>query len=534
MSHWFDNLCLRMGDDRPPVGNSLFVGDPSARRGFLKGILTGTALGVLDFSRPAWGTPAQYTGQKPVRTTVDHDPPFRNLAPDQCQRTWTGARMNQVAKLAQGGITFQQTLNFDRTTKSLTHTIVVMQGGSLVVSATGTGQTGGASTVKIDYGSAVSGIRSASFTSSDGKTLRGTIDGRAVIGIQGTRSAVHTEFLDHRPGPTITAAPALGVTVGALARQLRGRTKACIAVSGSPGGRGPIRTLDYKPGGNGPGDPGDGWYGASGATYNAPDCDGCWNNCGDKAKEYSGIEDWETYLCAPCFAAAVLAFNAIWLGCWGTCQLPGGGCCPVPCGGAGTCCGRNDNCFRGDLCCPASMVVCNNVCCGFNISTCSADGTCGCPTGMVSCSTQCCAAGEICCNGICAPAGGCDNGCVKPAHFCNGTCCAPFSACCNGQCCKDICLNNTCCPASQVCGNTCCAKGQVCNNGSCLGCPSGPHRIRSFPCHSLGPNNVTLGTCCSRRSPTCCGGVCCGIGQDYCVAANGTYVCTNVNPDPIR
>jgi hypothetical protein len=95
-------------------------------------------------------------------------------------------------------------------------------------------------------------------------------------------------------------------------------------------------------------------------------------------------------------------------------------------------------------------------------------------------------------------------------------------------------VNNVCCPSAQVCGQTCCSAGQVCNNGSCMGCTNTLGAILKTPCHSLGPNNVTLGVCCPITSPTCCGGVCCGNGQKYCVAANGTYVCTNVNPSPIN
>ena len=181
------------------------------------------------------------------------------------------------------------------------------------------------------------------------------------------------------------------------------------------------------------------------------------------------------------------------------------------------------------------MVVCNNVCCGSNINSCANDGTCGCPTGMNSCGESCCSANEDCCNGLCVPRGGCNGGCPSPMHPCNGQCCPPFSSCCNGQCCKDQCVNGVCCPLAQACGNTCCPSGQVCNNGACFSCGAGGRfQLRRLPCQSLGPNNKQITVCCSLVAPTCCGGVCCAPGRDYCAASNGTWVCTNVNPNPIH
>jgi hypothetical protein len=69
-----------------------------------------------------------------------------------------------------------------------------------------------------------------------------------------------TEFLDHRPAPSLLASDSLGTIVSALARQASTKWKACLTVARIPVTRGPIRVMDFKPGANGPGDPGDGWY----------------------------------------------------------------------------------------------------------------------------------------------------------------------------------------------------------------------------------------------------------------------------------
>ena len=47
--------------------------------------------------------------------------------------------------------------------------------------------------------------------------------------------------------------------------------------------------------------------------------------------KYSGVDDWEVYIRPPCLPAALAAYDAIWIACYGTCQLLGGGGCPAPC-----------------------------------------------------------------------------------------------------------------------------------------------------------------------------------------------------------
>ena len=516
MSRWFDELCLRMAGSGP-VGSL-------PRRNFLRGALSGAALGALNTASPSLG---QRSYKKPGQSKT---PTPDIYFPGRCTRSWAGNAMSQGVQLEKGGVTYKRHLQYDRSTNSIVDTIELTHSATSILSATVTVQANGASTTQVRYGAAVTGVRTANLTSTNGREFRGTIDGRAIRSTVEKHAAAKTEFLDHRAPPDAKAVGDFEQTVGLLGKQVRGKFTSC-EVTTAPGRRGPYRPMDIKPGGDG--SPGDGWYNP-GETYGSPDCDGCWNNCVSTAEQYSGLDDWETYLCPVCFAAAVASFDVIVLVCWGTCQLPGGACCPVPCGQAFSCCAKGDHCFAGNTCCPASMMVCSNVCCGPNITSCAPDGTCGCPGGLVSCGEYCCPQGQICCSGpkgqTCVRPGGCDaGGCGEPTFSCNGKCCAPFSTCCNGQCCGAACVNNTCCPAAQVCGNTCCSSGQTCSSGKCVGCAVGYK-----PCQSAGPKGVNMGVCCSVLSPTCCGGVCCDYGMGYCVAQNGTYVCTKFDPHPIK
>lgn len=526
MGHWFDRFCVRLaGEERV---------DSLPRRDFLRGVLSGVAVGAVDTGGVLWPQTGSATGLKAgTGVQVKSPPPVAFKFGDQCKRGWSGNLLTQGVAVSQNGVSYLRKLTYDRAAKSVTDAVTVTQGTTAIVSVQVTVQSNGASVSTVNYGPGITGARNVALTSTDGKTFVGTVDKRQITSRVSATAAPVTEFMDHRPAPeiapTASLANSLAATMGVLGKQARTRFNSCQAVVSTTSTRGPVRKLDYKPGAGGANDPGDGWY-EPGGTYDSPDCDNCWNNCVSTAEQYSGLDDWQTYLCPACVAADLVAFDAITLACWGTCQLPGGGCCPVPCGGAFSCCSRNDNCFRGDLCCPQSMVVCNNVCCGFNIHGCAPDGSCGCPAGLTSCGENCCQSGEICCSGQCTQPGTCDNGCVTPvSHFCNGTCCSGFNSCCNGQCCGQICVNNNvCCPPAQACGDVCCASGQVCSNGACLGCPRlGMNRI---PCQSMGPNGVLVGVCCSLVSPTCCGSVCCGIGLPYCANVNGTLTCSATNP----
>lgn len=531
MSHWFDRFCESRAQQSEEKQLS--------RRSFLFGLTSAIAATSLTRSESAGARPLgrlPWTGGQTVPDRLQR--PTNPRLTDQCARAWSGDEFTQSVAMTDSGITYQRQLTYNRATNIAVTATTVKLGDALVISTNTSVNVAGAANVTINYGPAVGGVRTAVLSSPDGKLFNGTVDDRAVRAEKPANGAISVEFLDHRPPSSVTADPAIGTVFNLVVHKARIKANSCVTVGPMLTRGGTIRALGYKPGTNGPNDPGDGWY-VPGGTYNAPNCDRCWDNCVETAWDASGLSSWITYASVIGLAYAEAAFPIIAMACWGTCQLPGGGCCPVPCGGPFVCCGRDDQCFQGNLCCPSNMVVCNNVCCGPNISTCAPDGSCGCPTGLLDCEQQCCGSGEICCGGQCCVSTSCRNNscCTPPSYHCGDHCCPPFSSCCNGQCCSQICVNNVCCPPERACGAVCCSDGQVCSNGTCFGCGRSSgifSRLRSIPCHSLLANGTTVGVCCSAISPTCCGGVCCSPGQNYCTLSNGQYVCTDIDPHPIR
>jgi len=511
MSHWFDRLCLSTSKER--------AGEVP-RRNFLVGALSGAALAFVE---PSSSLRAQSAG-KPA---AGRAPRALRIVPGACYRRVSSGVMTQSVKLGNQGVTYQRSIAYDTTAKSVTDVISISRNGQAFLDATVTVLAGGSSTASVNYGPLVSGARAVRVTSPDGKAFRGTVDGRSVVSSVDKKFIPTTEFLDHRPAPVLKASPDLKAPINLLAKQIRSRLSGCLPAPTNPILHGPISIGHLRVGALDATDPGLGWY-EPGGTYNAPECSSCWNDCNDFAASHSGLEDWETYLSALAFVAALASYDIILAACWGACQLPGGGCDPVPCGGPFISCGHGDNCFRGDLCCPGNMSVCNNVCCGPNISGCNPDGGCACPGGVAFCGEQCCKPGQVCCGGQCSD--GCNGGCPPPQNPCGGNCCAPFTTCCNNQCCASACVNNTCCPAEQVCGNSCCAPGQVCSNGSCFGCTPLQVRLGYASCQSNTFNGTRVGACCPRISPTCCGGACCAPGQNFCFPSNGTLICSSNSP----
>ena len=315
-------------------------------------------------------------------------------------------------------------------------------------------------------------------------------------------------FLDGKAGPTITLDPNYAAARSLLTQQVRTSFSACreAPLPTTPHYNAPVirphagvdslyqfasfsegievALLSRETGGGG--SAGSGWYSA-GNTYGSPDCNNCWNNCRQTAWDDSGLGAWETYTCIPCIVIAALLYNAIAYVCWGTCQLPGGGCCPTPCGGTFTCCGRDANCFHNDLCCPKSLQVCNNICCGEGATSCAPDGWCGCPPGQSICGAFCCSEGSVCCGTTCCPAG-------------TTTCCGNDCGCKAGDIC---CGGKTCCRADSCIGNQTCCEAET-----------------HYPCG---------GICCDRFNK-CCSDVCCGDYRDICV--NGKCFRPPVTPTP--
>jgi hypothetical protein len=533
MGHRFDDLCKR-----------LVVDDSLSRRSLLRGLMASLAVSSAPEA-------AKVFAQAPRPPVVPVD-----RSPETCVRRTSAGKTVEEVSLAKNGITYQRQLMYDAATQIGTTTITVSRGQALIFRVEGTTARRGTgdTSVVVQYGPEVEGVRSATIITQDGKSFRGSIDRRTVTSSSSPHSMSDVTFADGAPAPKIVMDAALAPVVGALATEASKLLANCQTVPSVV----PKRIHRFRETSS----PGSGWY-EPGESYDSPDCTNCSNNCETTAENNSGIKDWYTYVCGPpCIAGAVAAYNAIWIACWASCQVPGGGCCPVPCGGAFICCGRNDNCFHSDLCCPGSMVVCKDVCCGPGVTTCAADGFCGCPTGQLECGNNCCPTNTTCCGGQCCPTGTttccgniccatgstqccgnqcCPTGapclnnvcCPSPSHVCPGsnTCCPPFNVCCGSTCCglNEVCLTDArtgtpqgCCPASQACGvggenPVCCPAGQMCidqHDSTCAPCPVG-----QVSCASGG--NAAI-VCCA-PGVNCCNGTCCKP-QEIC--------CTNIRGGP--
>jgi hypothetical protein len=550
VDNWFDDLCKRL----------VAEGKGDILRGMMEGLAATSLSGpsAVQAATPSFAAPAVQSrslatsapAAVPRAVTAPVSGPTAN-APGGCGLSNMGRTTTANVSLSKGGITYRVTMEYDsKTHNSISSTIITgaVDIASNLVRIGPTTYTANA----MYYAPAVTGVKTVSMTSTDGKTFQGDMDGRAFTTASlDPRSLSAVKFTDGLPPPAITVDASLAALVTGLAQEARTALASCG--NSTPGSTqaahpslDPFREV-------GP-DPGSGWY-EPGETYSSPDCTNCWNNSVATAKDKSGLCSWEVQFCPPCWPAAFALFNAIAMGLWATCQLPGGGCCPVPCGGAFTCCGRGDHCFRGDLCCP--YLVCNNVCCGPFVTTCASDGFCGCPSGQIPCGTNCCAPGTLCCGGTCCPSGSakccgnqccpagsdqccgdqcCPNGapcinnsicCPSPSHVCGTTCCAPFNICCGSTCCgtNEVCLSDVrtgatygCCPASQACGvggasPICCPAGQICvdqHESTCGACPSG-----QVSCLSSNENGSTSTVCCA-PGVECCNGICCKPAEICC------------------
>ena len=382
-------------------------------------------------------------------------------ASNTCVRHMAGNTVVDETTVEQGGLTVQQQRSYDSTNKTLTANITISRGQTLIAKIDSQSGPGGAGSATINYGDVFKGVRTATVNTPDGHSFRGTIDGRAFTASEKPSSMGAVQFADGKPAPQISADSSLSGTIKDLGNQLKaalasckGTTPAPKPTSGNPPRRadtgrahnsnGTIPCYDTCRNSNQ-----GGWYGAVPAGDSVgPSCEQCWNNCGNTAAKYSGIEDWETYTNPVSFAYAMIAYSGIWEGCWGTCQLAGGGCCPVGCGYP-KCCGAGATCYGGNLCCPSSHIVCNNVCCEAGVFTCGPDGFCGCPATMTICGNDCCTGTQACCgNACCAPG---RSQCLREQG-----CCPAGTGSCRGD---------TCCPTGSpvCCGkNLCCPQGSKC------------------------------------------------------------------------
>lgn len=530
MSHWFDSACKSLV---PTSDHGHFT-----RRSAMFGLLGGMFAGASD---AALGQTSDRHLQKSTKQSSQHTATTGSeivMHSGPCVQTWSGNGYTRNVTYRHGDLAYEKSLSYSGSDHSIVDSVVIRLKDEVVVDVKTHTQKSGANSAKLTYGKAYGKPGSATFTSTDGKRYTGFVNGKAVAGRMGDKHSSHTlMFSDGKAVSTGSLDPQLRGSFSALLQGAHSNLATCQTshlVSGrsrvpQSAGSKPIHADGPKV--MSPEDsasPGDNWY-EPGETYGSPNCDNCWSDCENTAEDAAGVSDPKSWWDPVSWVETIVVYDVVLAGCWAACQLPGGGCCPVPCGGPFTCCGKGDNCFHGDLCCPGAQKVCNNLCCSTDVTECAADGSCGCRGGTFACGDTCCQNGTECCGGQCCPAGGCHNNdfcCPSPKYVCGSNCCAPFTTCCNGQCCAGKCLNGTCCPSNQVCGNTCCPPGSACNNGKCSGCPPGQKACQWFT------YNGSFGgvVCCPQSSPTCCSGVCCTATQYWCSYSTGTPVCSAYSP----
>jgi hypothetical protein len=428
-------------------------------------------------------------------------------------------KLRLQVSLDREGINFDRQSTYDQVSRVATSEVTIRRERTPLFRADVRATKGGAASVTINYFSGFTGVRNVALKTEDGKTFEGVTDGRAFT-MTKSGSTFNVKFSDGHPQPQITGDPKIADVIKALGKESNEAFKTC---------RQAVFTQQRIMRGGG----GSNWY-LPGGTYNSPNCDNCFENCGKTAEDICGLEDWENLFNWIRLATALACYPIVTEACWGTCQLPGGGCCPEPCGDVGDCCGRHDTCFEAagsgaKLCCPASMVVCQNACCGPFVKTCAPDGSCGCQEGQLGCGGNCCpdSINYKCCGGDCCPKNAecLNNSCCEfPSHACAGICCPPFQPCCNNVCCSGNvrCVNGTCCPVERACDQVCCPEGQTCRNGTCISginCREmvGVEAGRLIACTSMNLSTRQFVDICCARGIHCCNGQCCpGPGLECC------------------
>jgi hypothetical protein len=351
---------------------------------------------------------------------------------------------------------------------ALTSTTIIRQKRTLVLQITASSQGNGLAAIEILYGKVYKGIARADLTT-DGQTVSGSVDGRAIVPFSASAQPQDFQFQDGLPATSATLSPKLNQQLAQLYAKAAAQAEGCTGVSAQ--------------------------------RHESLECFSCLGGCAAgmtlcalKIKGPCAAASAVCVFAAPaCFAACfVVAFAACGLvsvGCVDICSR--GPCCAVPChhtNGDDFCCEEGQTCLRPGACCGAGQTPCGG--------------------------QECCPSADRCVRGAC---------CLHPNFVCGSTCVGPFTTCCggttvcNGTCIGSSCCaspsrpcgtGNECCTSDRVCcGNACCASGRICVNNQC---------IVPDPCPG---SNLCGGQCCP-QGRICCFGVCC-VQDKVCCGGQG-------------
>jgi hypothetical protein len=459
----------------------------------------------------------------------------------------------------QGAFLYNRQSVYDKTNKNLSDAVVISKEAQPLITWKQSLSSSGAIVMNFDYGPMFSGLQHATFSSADGVTFVGTIDGRQTVAFTAKTDPGTITFQDGGSLPSIgSTTPGLIDQVSALLEAAQNTSiSSCNSLQ-------PARAR------------------ARPDTFVG--CDSCKLNCGIEYAycNLGVITGTVSPICdvIPIFGNIVCAVGGAAEcvktddDCSSACEAPGHPCCPVACSGniccegGDVCCGESSSgnsgcctqeeccsvsrdgieekfcCYAGEVCVdpingvccpPGAGPVCGSTCCPAgqtcaepSTSLCCPAGTrkCGestlscCPNDLPCYGDQCCSnEDDKDCGGCCPRDTPCiDNECCsEPKHACGGECCPPLNQCCNNQCCE---LGQRCHPTlgtccSVVCGPSCCAEGQFCQEpgqGICGGCATGQHAC-------VGPLGVPH--CCQDGTDCCANGQCCPQGTCCCGTQTG-------------
>jgi hypothetical protein len=554
MEHWFDQLTKQLASDG------------LSRRRLLKWALAGAGAAVI-----GWG--------RAPRTVSLAQPP----QPGQCTVRREGqfivVELSAEAEVAGKHVTLRQTTRKAPAKGPLTVRKIITFGGKALLEIEESSREG-VTRLDINYGPDFHGVKHGVFRSTDGKVIRGEIDGRQLKPFRVGDDPKSAKFAEGVTPPGATVSPdveeairtvfekAKDVVAAGCKLQNVGSTgerrftevdhrslprsywlasaSALPAVS-SDLGRDRVWYLAQ----------GDSGHGSTPATSGA--CVACETGCVTAgigcALGVAGGCAGTLFFYGVCVAIGEASCAIAEATCVGLCHVTGAPCCPVGCGDVaccegqetcldlkiGLCCSKGlsacsgkhcckptDTCINATgFCCPQGQLICNNVCCKTG-EVCNQGIVC-CPPAQQVCGGVCCQQGEVCVNNNkkCCPEGlACGKVCCDQLSRCadpnKSLCCSFTSEACGSVCCKpgETCLNGKCC--SKPCGSVCCASGQVCKDGKCISmvCPS-----KQVTCLSEdGPDKQGAAICCP-PNVACCLGKCCKPGELCCSGPGIPFGC---------
>ncbi|GEM_PF-2516116 len=592
MDHWFDEFTKRLA-----LGNF-------SRRTLLSGALktgvaaTGTALlGSGALPRVAFADNGQgpSTGKnedkaKGVSCSVSQNGPFQRVfhaivTDRDGQLVLDETFTTDVTPLNQGARTLASSLTISLQgatvfQESLTGTFTGMVADKFALSSF---------TLTLRYGQGFQGVKAATFTS-DGTTIQGTVDGRAIVSFPVNAPPGSFTFADGGPAPVLNVAGDVRGAINQITNKTKNDVSECFAAF-DPGDCQDCQDQCLVAFPSGALECAAGSVGTCiftfgiGCVVGVVTCDVNYGNCQDKCfnpgspcctvgcpngyccptgtkcaitpPNVPGITPGLNTCCAPSesFTAGFCPFDNP--NCGGICCPPGEGtscggiCCGAPCCKEVCCFGGTCTTTEG-ICCPtvngASVVSCKGTCCSDPADVCSTGGICcpplpGGPNPPISCNGTCCPdANDICVGKGCCPAGApvCNDGtcCPQGQGTClNGTCCFTPSHVCGNTCCAPFaaCCNNVCCQGStDICvSGTCCPAAQACGNVCCASgqfCQNGT--CAACPSGTVATICQNFGsgpaTTCCPPGVACCAGQCCPSGQICCAPSGpGSFGCYN-------